>query len=104
MRIRVRHRPVKPTIDGIRLTQFEPGRVYELGYTLAALFIAEGWGKPDDTLGSDTFPDMTALPRQPYRDPDDPRNLIREYYPPSLDKRRGIAADFVRRRRSPRRR
>ena len=101
MRIRVIKHPTKPHIDGIQLTQFQPGSVYELGYSLGPLFLAEGWGEPADAPSSHmTFTDMSALARQPHRHPDDPMNLVRERYPPYLEDRRAVAADFRRRRRS----
>jgi hypothetical protein len=34
------------TIDGLAVDGFEPGREYEMGNELAALFLAEGWAVP----------------------------------------------------------
>jgi len=34
------------TIDGVRLDQFRPGLVYDIGSQLAGVFLAEGWAVP----------------------------------------------------------
>jgi hypothetical protein len=36
-------------VDGIRLDVFVPGCSYEIGNSLGALFLAEGWAEPVDT-------------------------------------------------------
>src|SRR5438876_1205794 len=46
MRIRVVRKPTIPSIDGVRLDKFEPGRCYEVGTTLGTLFLAEDWAEP----------------------------------------------------------
>jgi len=46
MRIQIIQRPTLPSIDGIRLDRFEPGRVYEVGTSLGSLLLAEGWAAP----------------------------------------------------------
>lgn len=46
MRVRVIRKPTPRSIEGLRLDQFEPGLTYELGNTLGALFLAEGWAEP----------------------------------------------------------
>src|SRR5258708_3286675 len=46
MRIRMLRRPRETCIDGVRLDHFEAGVEYELGGSLAALFLAEGWAGP----------------------------------------------------------
>ena len=46
MRIRVVRKPAIPSIDGVRLDKFEPGRCYEVGTTLGTLFLAEDWAEP----------------------------------------------------------
>ena len=43
MRIRVIQKPRERSIDGIQLDRFRPGVLYEVGTTLGALFLAEGW-------------------------------------------------------------
>jgi hypothetical protein len=48
MRIRVIQKPSLQSIDGIRLDLFQPGQQYEVGTTLAMLFLAEGWAEPVD--------------------------------------------------------
>jgi len=104
MRIRVIQRPRESSIDGIRLDRFEPGYQYEVGNSLGALFLAEGWAEPvpfdEPVVVPFSETDPYAAPA--YRDSDAPPNLTREHYPPYLDEVRGIAADF-RRRRRPRR-
>ena len=88
MRIKVLHKPPTPSIDGIRLDTFQPGCCYDVGPTLAALFLAEGWAEPiteppaletpSDELGTDA-------PTHPTRSPQAPPNLHREAHPPLLD-------------------
>lgn len=34
------------TVEGVRVDQFRPGLVYELGTQLANVFLAEGWAEP----------------------------------------------------------
>jgi hypothetical protein len=34
------------TIDGIRLDQFRPGLVYDIGSQFANVFLSEGWAEP----------------------------------------------------------
>jgi hypothetical protein len=95
MRIRVIHKPNVSSIDGIRLDLFQKGFQYDVGTTLAILFLAEGWGEPvvnekpalvvplDEMVG-----DVTNAT---------PTNLHREIYPPSVDF--AVAADLRRRTR-----
>src|SRR5262245_14935140 len=46
MRIRIVQRPPADSIDGIRLDRFESGYQYEVGNSLGALMLAEGWAEP----------------------------------------------------------
>ncbi len=83
MRILVIHEPTSDCIDGIRLDLFRPGSQYEVGHTLAALFIAEGWAEPaleeaDGPTFAIALPDVAA-PREPQS------NLVRETFPPYYD-------------------
>jgi hypothetical protein len=48
MRIRMLQRPNAASIDGLRVDGFKPGQQYEVGHTLAELFLAEGWAEPVD--------------------------------------------------------
>ncbi len=48
MRIRIVQRPTVEFIDGVRLDQFRPGHVYQLGSLMAGVFLAEGWAEPVD--------------------------------------------------------
>ena len=45
MRLRICRQPAG-TIDGIRLDQFRPGLVYDIGSQLANVFLSEGWAEP----------------------------------------------------------
>ena len=106
MRIRIIQRPPTKSIDGIRLDRFEPGYQYEVGNSLGALFLAEGWAAPVDldepallVPFSDTDPfDSRRLYWPPSPDPPTTPNLIRDIYPPSVDQI-DRAAEFKRRRR-----
>jgi hypothetical protein len=96
LRIRVVAEPPVSDVDGIRLDCFRIGQEYEVGNTIAALFLAEGWAVPV-TLGSPRPPSPfdTDDPYDPSRlYVDLPQNLKREIDPPSLE--RGLAADVQR--------
>ncbi len=45
MRLRICRQPAG-TIDGIRVDQFRPGLVYDIGSQLASVFLSEGWAEP----------------------------------------------------------
>ena len=45
MRLRICRQPAG-MIDGIRLDQFRPGLVYDIGSQLASVFLSEGWAEP----------------------------------------------------------
>jgi len=80
LRIRVIQKPAVSSIDGISLEHFEPGRPYEVGSLLAAVFLAERWAEPL------TWGEPVAIPiRASADDTADPPNLIREDTPPYLD-------------------
>jgi len=46
MHIRIVRKPPIRDLDGVTLDYFEPGHEYELGSTLAAVFLSEGWAEP----------------------------------------------------------
>jgi hypothetical protein len=99
IRIEVIQRPPISSIDGIRLDRFEPGKQYEVGNSLGAVFLAEGWAIPvplDAPVAYTPFDD-----NDPYDlrllDSNDPSNLKRESNPPSRN--HDVAADFKRRKR-----
>jgi hypothetical protein len=94
MRIRILHRPNCSSIDGIRLDRFEPGQLYEVGNSLSAVFLAEGWAEPValDEPAKLARSTPEAAPAAPPRD-ERPSNLIREFYPSDAD--RGRIADVA---------
>jgi len=96
MRIRVIQRPSVDCIDGMRLDRFAPGQEYELGTSLAAVFLAEGWAEPvSDASSSPTIAgDLESVQGPP--------NLVREMFPPYYDGPAAFAADRRRRLRSKR--
>jgi hypothetical protein len=101
MRIRIIHRPPETSIDGIRLDRFEPGFQYEVGNSLGAVFLAEGWAEPVDLNEpallvpfSDTDPFDT---RRLYRPIKESVDLVKQQYP-AARKRTDVAAEFKRRR------
>jgi hypothetical protein len=91
-------------VDGIALDGYKVGDEYELGNSLAALFLAEGWAEPVELDGP-------ALP-EPFSaddpfgtatlDRNSPPNLVKEQLPPFLE--RDLAHDFARHWRQRRRR
>jgi hypothetical protein len=85
IRIKIVQEPSIAGIDGIRLDRFELGKEYEVGNTIAALFLAEGW--------AETVPLDAPKPFQPFstEDPFDSRTLYRPQ------------SDLFRRTRSPER-
>jgi hypothetical protein len=46
MRIRILKEPPMASIDGIRLDYMVVGHNYEVGNSVGALFLAEGWAEP----------------------------------------------------------
>jgi hypothetical protein len=101
MRIHIVQKPSIRSIDGVRLDLFEPGVQYEVGNSLAALMLAEGWAIPValEQPASLPFSEGDPFADRPYRDNDAPPNLTREHYPPFLDESSGIAAEIERRKR-----
>jgi hypothetical protein len=102
MRIKVLRTPTVLEVDGIDLQRFSVGLAYEVGNSLGALFLAEGWAEPvaDDALAlvvpfSDSDPFLTRVV-----DPQAPANLRRETYAAHLDEI-AIAADIARAKRKP---
>jgi hypothetical protein len=83
MRIRIVQKPGSTSIDGVRLQDFEPGQSYEIGSTLGALLLAEGWAVPDDApdLGSNDPP--TRQIRGIYEPPRALRDIAADYSRPS---------------------
>jgi len=79
--------------------RFEPGNQYEVGNSIGAVFLAEGWAVPvplDSPVDNLPFDENDPYdPRPLYSD--DPSNLKRESNPPYLN--REVAAEFKRRKR-----
>jgi hypothetical protein len=90
MRIRIVQKPREPSIDGIRLDRFEVGSEYDVGTTLGAVLLAEGWAIPVLAQTTEPFRRRQFISRTP-----DPANLIRERHPPILDQL-DRAAEFKR--------
>ena len=85
MRILVIQRPTVNCIDGIRFDRFMPGHQYEVGASLAALFLAERWAEPVTDA-----PPALAIPLDEFTAdaaaaPPEPPNLVREICPPYYD-------------------
>jgi hypothetical protein len=96
VRILVIREPTTDCIDGIHLRLFRPGIRYEVGQTLGALFVAEGWAEPvaaDEPAG--VIPPVGFEP-----DARTQSNLVRETFPPYYDAPVSVAD----RRRRPRHR
>ena len=98
MRIRMLQIPPLASVDGVALDCFHVGVEYEVGNSLGALFLAEGWAVPveldaprrPEPFGPDDPFGLTTLDRN------SPPNLVREQIPPFLD--RDLADDFTWRR------
>ena len=84
-------------VDGIDLRQYFPGRHYEVGNALGALFLSEGWAEPTDSTApaaASAVPDVVnGAPLT-----NTPTNLIREFFPPHCDAPPARAMDRRRRR------
>jgi hypothetical protein len=103
MRIRIVQKPTTDSIDGLQLDRYELGYTYDVGNTIGALFLAEGWGEP--VVDEAPAPAAASIKNEPAVvtpiDPDNPPNLRREVYPPYLDRLDlDIAADLERIRRA----
>jgi|SRR3954451_6367367 hypothetical protein len=100
MRIRVLQTPTVGAVDGIDLGRFFPGQQYEVGTSLGALFLAEGWAEPvsspEPALAIPVSELGVDMPKAPT-----PSNLVRETFPPYYDAPPALALD---RRRRPRHR
>ena len=76
MRIRIVQTPPVACIDGVRLDQFEPGRLYDVGALLACLLVAERWAEP---IASDEPALLIPHPSDPpAASPSHSRDLVRE--------------------------
>jgi hypothetical protein len=100
MRIVVIQRPTVDCIDGMRLDRLTPGHQYEVGASLAALFVAERWAEP--VTGP---PPALAIPLHEFdadtnATPPAPPSLVREIYPTYCDGPAALGTDRRRRDRS----
>jgi hypothetical protein len=83
MRIKIVRTPTQSSVDGIRVDGFHRGSSYDVGTTLASLFLAEGWAVPAE-------PDEAALPMgmaELESEEIEPPNLIRDSFPPDYEGR-----------------
>jgi len=97
IRIKVIQKPTDGEVDGIRLDIFEPGLQYEVGNRIGALMLAEGWAEP---VAADETAELSAASEYTFdAASQNPRNLVREYYPPYYDSGTPLAADRRRRTR-----
>lgn len=84
MRIKVVRRPTIAEVDGINLEPFVPGERYDVGATLGALLLAEGWAVPCEDGCAAIVPFSDADPFViRVADGHTPPNLIHETYPRS---------------------
>jgi hypothetical protein len=81
MRIRIVRIPPVAGVDGIRLDCFAVGAEYEVGNSIGALFLAEGWAEP--------IPLDFPTPPEPFgeSDPFDSRRLYRLITPRTWSER-----------------
>lgn len=101
MRIKIVQKPSLEEADGIDLKRFVVGRHYEVGTSIGALLLAEGWATPvADTEPALLIPSPDR-PVEGVADRRNPSNLIRETYPPYVDDTLAIAAFLERRKRTP---
>jgi hypothetical protein len=101
MRIRVVRAPTVESIDGIQFDVFRVGREYEVGNSIGAVMLAEGWAVPlalNEPIPV-PFTETDPFADRPYRDKDAPPNLTREHYPPFLDGPTAVVEERERRRR-----
>lgn len=104
MRIRIVQFPTISDVDGVELDGFTVGGEYEVGNSVGALLLAEGWAVPvaldapkaPEAFGADDPFGTTTIDRS------DPPNLVKEQHPPFLD--RDLANDLGSKWRSRRRR
>jgi hypothetical protein len=90
-------------VDGVQLDRFEVGFQYEVGTALGCLLLAEGWAEPvavEEPGLVVPFSAIDAFATELGAASENPPNLIREVFPPSVSAERVLAADFERRRRS----
>jgi hypothetical protein len=95
MRVRIIAEPRNQRSNGIQLDRFHVGQEYDVGTTLAALLLCEGWAEPidDQTPARLRKRKRAAVVSEPV-----PPNLVRDTSPPSYAGR-AIAMDRSRRKR-----
>jgi hypothetical protein len=100
IRIRIVGSPPISSVDGIRLDCFDVGQEYEVGNSIGALFLAEGWAAPvplETPATAQPWSEQDPFdPRHLYTLRSQPRNLIKDRTPPYFES--DMAADFRRRR------
>src|SRR4051794_5299007 len=83
MRIKIVRTPTQSSVDGIRVDRFHRGSSYDLGTTLASLFLAEGWAVPAEQDEAALPMAMAELESKTI----EPPNLIRDLFPPYYESR-----------------
>ena len=91
VRVRIIRAPTTKWVDAIRLDAFHVGQTYDVGHTVGAYLLAQGWAEAIDTLA----PHLTEGDPRP--DPPRPR-VRREGEPPLAD---GVSVLPRRRRNEP---
>jgi hypothetical protein len=91
MRVKITKQPTYDCIDGIQLDGFQVGLQYEVGNSLGALFLAEGWAEP---VASDE--PAVVIPMSEFVS--DTLTGIRGLQRPAYDLERAVAADRTPRR------
>jgi hypothetical protein len=86
----VKHPPIAD-VDGIRLDYFEVGAEYQVGNTIAALLLAEGWAEPLPLDAPPAEPFTDGEPIDPIRVLERRPDLIRQLHRRRTD--RATAAD-----------
>jgi hypothetical protein len=90
MRIRIVQAPPIAEVEGFTLDLFEVGSEHEVGNTVGALLLAEGWAepialdapKPPEPFSAEDPFGTTTLDRS------SPPNLVKEQHPPLADRDR----------------
>lgn len=100
MRIKIVQTPPCRVVDGVNLQHFVAGRKYDVGPTMGALLLAEGWAVPvpdDEPALVIPFSDSDQFPTRVANDASPP--TVTGGTSPPYAKQISVAADIERRRR-----